>query len=32
MSRFGLKPFLVKQIETTENIHFFTRDLKLCPS
>jgi len=30
--RFGLEPFLVKQIEAAEKVHYFTRDLKLCPS
>jgi hypothetical protein len=29
---FGLQPFLVKQIEATETVHFFSRDLKLCPT
>ena len=24
------KPFLVKQIQATETIHYFTRDLALC--
>jgi len=30
--RYGLTPFLVKQIEAAEEIHYFTRDLKLCPT
>jgi hypothetical protein len=25
--QFGLKPFLVKQIEAIEQVHFFTREL-----
>ena len=30
---FGLNPFLVKQIETEGQVHFFTRDLVLaCPT
>jgi hypothetical protein len=29
---FGLKPFLVKQILRIDKVHFFTRDLSLCPS
>ncbi len=30
--RFGLEPFLVKQISHTEQVCFFTRDLSLCPA
>lgn len=30
--RFGLKPFLVKQIERIEPIHFFSRDITACQS
>jgi hypothetical protein len=29
--RFGVTPFLVKQIEVTQSIHFFSRDLSPCP-
>ncbi|MGC9259699.1 MAG: hypothetical protein ACP5I8_06410 [Phycisphaerae bacterium] len=30
---FGVaKPFLVKQINTLENVQFFTRDIGLCPT
>ena len=28
--RYVLDPFMVKQIESTETIHQFTRDLTLC--
>jgi len=28
--KFGLDPFLVKQIEATERVHCFTRDLGPC--
>lgn len=30
--RFGLKPFLVKQIQGIDRVYFFTRDLTPCPS
>ena len=30
--KFGLTPFLVKQIESVERVHFFPRDLGSCPS
>lgn len=30
--RFGLEPFLVKEIQETERPVFFTRDIKPCPS
>jgi hypothetical protein len=29
--RFGTTPFLVKQIEVTQSIHYFSRDLNPCP-
>lgn len=28
----GVKPFLVKKIEATENIQYFSRDIGLCPT
>jgi hypothetical protein len=31
-SKFGLKPFLVKQIQGLDRIHYFTRDLVPCHS
>ncbi len=31
-SRFGLKPFLVKQIESTEQVHFISRFIAPCPT
>jgi len=31
-TQFGLEPFLVKQIQGIDQIHFFTRDLTGCPS
>ena len=31
-SKFGLAPFLVKQIQRVERVCFFTRDLASCPS
>ena len=30
--QFGLNPFLVKQIEITQKVHCFTRDLGVCPT
>ena len=30
--KFGLEPFLVKQIRGIEQVQFFTRDLVVCPS
>lgn len=30
--RFGIDPFLVKQIEVTQSIHYFSRDLSPCPA
>jgi hypothetical protein len=30
--KYGLKPFLVKQIEMVQQAHCFTRDLSLCPT
>jgi hypothetical protein len=30
-AKFALAPFLVKQIESVDRLHFFTRDV-LCPS
>jgi hypothetical protein len=30
--KFRLEPFLVKQISPAEQVWFFTRDLKACPS
>ena len=30
--KFGLTPFLVKQIEGIEHVQYFGRDLGLCPS
>lgn len=30
--RFGLEPFLVKQIRPVEPIQYFSRDLPRCPS
>jgi len=30
--QFGLEPFLVKQIQAIERVHFFTRDLVTCRS
>lgn len=29
--RFKLEPFLIKQIASTGQVAYFTRDLKLCP-
>lgn len=29
-ARFGLQPFLVKRIESTEQVQFFTRDMVPC--
>jgi hypothetical protein len=29
-SRYGLEPFLVKQVEAVERVQFFTRDLSAC--
>jgi len=29
--KFGLDPFLVKRIVSTESIQFFTRDVVTCP-
>jgi len=31
-AKFGLEPFLVKQIEGVDRLHYFIRDLVLCPS
>lgn len=31
-ARFNLTPFLVKRIEGIDRIHFFTKDLAVCPS
>jgi hypothetical protein len=31
-AKFGLEPFLVKQIEGVDRLHYFTRDLVLCAS
>ena len=31
-AQFGLKPFLVKQIQGIERVHFFTRNFVACPS
>lgn len=31
-AEFKLDPFLVKQIQGVDRIHFFTRDLAVCPS
>jgi len=28
--KFGLEPFLVKQLNTIEKVHFFTRELSVC--
>ena len=30
--RFGLEPFLIKQIQSVDQVHFFTRNLMPCPS
>lgn len=30
--KFGLDSFLVKQINALEKVHFFTRDIGLCPT
>jgi hypothetical protein len=30
--KFGLEPFLVKQIMAVEQIQCFSRDLRLCPT
>ena len=30
--RFGLNPFLVKQIQTVERVQFITRNILACPS
>ena len=31
-TQFGLQPFLVKQIQGIDRVHFFTRKLVACPS
>ena len=30
--RYGLDPFLVKKIQRSEPLHYFSRDLPRCPS
>jgi hypothetical protein len=30
--RFGLEPFLVKQVTEVEPVHYFTRDIPICPA
>lgn len=30
--RFKLEPFLVKEITEVERVHYFTRDLPICPA
>lgn len=30
--RFGLEPFLVKEITEVERVHYFTRDMPICPA
>ncbi len=30
--KYGLKPFMVKQVSGTENVFYFMRDIPVCPS
>ena len=30
--RFQLEPFLVKEITEVERVHYFTRDIPICPA
>ena len=30
--RFKLEPFLVKEITEVERVHYFTRDIPICPA